>query len=38
MSAHVHDPAIGWTTDAVVVLAAGVALTFGMWWTYFLIP
>jgi low temperature requirement protein LtrA len=38
MSAHVHDPAIGWTTDAVVVLAAGVALTFGMWWTYFVIP
>jgi low temperature requirement protein LtrA len=38
MSAHVHDPAIGWTMDAVVVLAAGVALTFGMWWTYFVIP
>jgi low temperature requirement protein LtrA len=38
MSVHVHDPAIGWTTDAVVVLAAGVALTFGMWWTYFVIP
>ena len=38
MSAHVHDPALGWTTDAVIVLAAGIALTFGMWWTYFLIP
>ena len=38
MSAHVHDPAIGWTSDAVVVLAAGVGLTFGMWWTYFAIP
>jgi low temperature requirement protein LtrA len=38
MSTHVHDPAIGWTTDAVVVLAAGVGLTFGMWWTYFAIP
>jgi low temperature requirement protein LtrA len=38
MSAHVHDPAIGWTMDAVIVLAAGVALTFGMWWTYFMIP
>jgi low temperature requirement protein LtrA len=37
MSAHVHDPAIGWTMDAVIVLAAGVALTFGMWWTYFMI-
>ena len=38
MSAHVHDPAIGWSADAVIVLAAGVALTFGMWWTYFAIP
>jgi low temperature requirement protein LtrA len=38
MSAHVHDPALGWTTDAVIVLAAGVALTFGMWWTYFVMP
>jgi low temperature requirement protein LtrA len=38
MSGHVHDPAIGWTMDAVIVLAAGVGLTFGMWWTYFAIP
>jgi low temperature requirement protein LtrA len=38
MSVHVHDPAIGWTMDAVIVLAAGVGLTFGMWWTYFMIP
>ena len=38
MSVHVHDPAIGWTMDAVIVLAAGVGLTFGMWWTYFAIP
>jgi low temperature requirement protein LtrA len=38
MSGYVHDPAIGWTMDAVIVLAAGVGLTFGMWWTYFVIP
>jgi low temperature requirement protein LtrA len=38
MSAHVHDPALGWTTDAVILLVAGIALTFGMWWTYFVIP
>ena len=38
MSGLVHDPGIGWTRDAVIVLAAGVGLTFGMWWTYFVIP
>jgi low temperature requirement protein LtrA len=38
MSSHVHDPAVGWTMDAIIVLAAGVGLTFGMWWTYFVIP
>ena len=38
MSGYVHDPAIGWSMDAVIVLAAGVGLTFGMWWTYFAIP
>ena len=38
MSVHVHDPAIGWTMDAVIVLASGVGLTFGMWWTYFMLP
>jgi low temperature requirement protein LtrA len=38
MSGLVHNPGIGWTTDAVIVLAAGVGLTFGMWWTYFAIP
>ena len=38
MSGLVHEPAIGWTPDAVIVLAAGVGLTFGMWWTYFVIP
>jgi low temperature requirement protein LtrA len=38
MSSLVHDPDIGWTRDAVIVLAAGVGLTFGMWWIYFAIP
>jgi low temperature requirement protein LtrA len=38
MSGLVHNPAVGWTKDAVIVLAAGVGLTFGMWWTYFVIP
>jgi low temperature requirement protein LtrA len=38
MSVHVHDPGIGWTWEAGMVLAAGIGLTFGMWWTYFAIP
>ncbi len=29
---------VGWTTDAVVLLISGVVLTFGMWWTYFMMP
>jgi low temperature requirement protein LtrA len=28
----------GWTLDAALVGLAGTGLTFGMWWTYFLIP
>lgn len=27
----------GWTSDAVLVAVAGMGLTFGMWWAYFLI-
>jgi low temperature requirement protein LtrA len=38
ISALVHDRDAGWTTDAVAVLAAGIALTFGMWWSYFVLP
>lgn len=38
MSGVVHEPEVGWTMDAVIVLAAGVGLTFGMWWNYFAIP
>jgi low temperature requirement protein LtrA len=28
----------GWSFDAVIVVAAGVALSFALWWTYFLVP
>ncbi|WP_438352947.1 low temperature requirement protein A [Microbacterium sp. CJ88] len=28
----------GWSLDAVAVIGAGVALTFALWWTYFLLP
>jgi low temperature requirement protein LtrA len=28
----------GWSFDAVFVVVAGVGLTFGMWWTYFMVP
>ncbi|TFV59807.1 low temperature requirement protein A [Mycobacterium sp. PS03-16] len=28
----------GWTTDTVLVAVAGTALTFGLWWVYFVVP
>ncbi|MGX9792654.1 low temperature requirement protein A [Mycobacterium sp. MMS18-G62] len=28
----------GWTFDAAFVAVAGIGLTFGMWWTYFVMP
>src|SRR5579864_8673611 len=28
----------GWTLDAVLIGVAGMGLTFGMWWVYFLVP
>jgi low temperature requirement protein LtrA len=28
----------GWTVDAAVLGLAGVGVTFGMWWTYFVVP
>jgi low temperature requirement protein LtrA len=28
----------GWTTEIVVLGLSGTALTFGVWWTYFVIP
>jgi low temperature requirement protein LtrA len=31
-----HGP--GWTLDIAVLGLSGTALTFGMWWTYFIVP
>lgn len=28
----------GWSTEAVIVIIAGVGLTFGLWWNYFITP
>ncbi|NHN56293.1 hypothetical protein G9U51_10950 [Calidifontibacter sp. DB0510] len=28
----------GWTLDAIAVVVAGIVLTFGMWWVYFISP
>ena len=28
----------GWMMDTVLILVAGIGLTFGLWWTYFIIP
>jgi low temperature requirement protein LtrA len=29
---------LGWTLDAVLIGIAGMGLTFGMWWVYYLVP
>jgi low temperature requirement protein LtrA len=29
---------VGWSAEAVLVAVAGTGLTFGLWWTYFIIP
>jgi len=36
LSAIVGDQ--GWSVDAVFIAVAGTGLTFGMWWTYFVLP
>lgn len=28
----------GWSWDTIIVVTAGVAMTFALWWTYFLVP
>lgn len=28
----------GWSVEAVFIGVAGIGLTFGMWWTYFVVP
>ncbi len=38
LSALVGPEGTGWTVDAALVCIAGVGLTFGMWWIYFVIP
>jgi low temperature requirement protein LtrA len=30
--------ATGWSAEAAILVVAGVGLTFGLWWTYFLLP
>jgi low temperature requirement protein LtrA len=38
LSALVGPDGVGWSLDAGLVAVAGVALTFGMWWIYFVVP
>jgi low temperature requirement protein LtrA len=38
MTALVGPGGPGWSLDFVLVGLAGVALVFGMWWTYFVVP
>jgi low temperature requirement protein LtrA len=37
LNAVVHGEA-GWTSDAVLLIVAGIGLTFGSWWMYFAVP
>jgi low temperature requirement protein LtrA len=38
MAAIVRPGGPGWSVDFVLVGLAGVALVFGIWWTYFVVP
>jgi low temperature requirement protein LtrA len=38
LSAVVGPEGPGWSVDAGLVAVAGIAVTFGMWWTYFVVP
>ncbi len=29
---------VGWSVEAVLISVAGVGLTFGLWWNYFIVP
>ncbi len=29
---------VGWSGEAILIVIAGTGLTFGMWWTYFILP
>lgn len=37
-SAREISAAEGWTFTTIIVVATGVALSFALWWTYFLVP
>lgn len=37
-SAQAITDTVGWSLDAWVVIGAGLALSFGFWWAYFLMP
>lgn len=37
LSVLVNGPT-GWSVDAVLVAVAGTAITFGLWWMYFVVP
>ncbi|HEY7619611.1 MAG TPA: low temperature requirement protein A [Solirubrobacteraceae bacterium] len=37
LNAVIHGEA-GWTVDAALVTIAGIGLTFGCWWMYFVVP
>lgn len=37
-AARAIEEAQGWSLDAIVVIAVGIALTFALWWNYFLVP
>jgi low temperature requirement protein LtrA len=38
LSAVVGPEGPGWSVDAAALAVAGIGLTFGMWWIYFVIP
>ncbi len=38
LSAQVGPSGPGWTPDVALLGLAGVAMTFGLWWSYFVIP
>jgi low temperature requirement protein LtrA len=29
---------VGWSSEAVLITVAGVGVTFGLWWNYFIVP
>ncbi|WP_242609491.1 low temperature requirement protein A [Agromyces ramosus] len=29
---------VGWSSEAVLIVVSGTGLTFGLWWTYFILP